>query len=907
MDKSARTVQRSESGRERILLDEGWRFALGHATDPSLDFGHATGYFSYLAKAGFGDGPANPSFEDHGWRLLDLPHDWAVEAPFDERASKSHGFKAVGPKFPERSVGWYRRKFSIPEGDLGKSIRVEFDGIFRAARVFVNGFFLGEEPSGYASVGYDLTDYLNYGGDNVLSVRVDASMEEGWFYEGAGIYRHVRLLKTAPLHVGEYGTFVRSQVEGDEARISVETTVTNEGEAGEPFILEQEILGSDGKTVARSEREVVSPKPGQAQTFSDILTVKQPGLWSLENPTLHTLATVLRRSGQVLDRYETPFGIRTIRFDPNQGLFLNGRRVEIKGTNNHQDHAGVGVALPDALQVFRLKRLKDMGSNTYRCSHHPPTPELLDACDRMGMLVIDENRLMGVNDYHLRYLEKLIRRDRNHPSVILWSIGNEEWGIEGNIKGARIAKTMQNVVHRLDPTRLVTVAISGGWGGSSSVVDAAGVNYIKQGKTDDQHAKYPWQVILGTEESTTQGTRGVYLDDKEHAHLAPCENGVAGGNAELGWKHYAARPFLAGLCYWTGFDYRGEPDPVGYPGVYSQFGILDTCGFPKDTFFYIKSQWTDEPMLHLAPHWNWAGREGEIFEVRAYSNCGEVELFLNGKSLGRKVMEKHGHLSWRVPYAPGKLSACGYKTGKCVVEAVRETTGPSAAVELGADRLSLKSDGKDLSVVRVGLLDKQGRWVPTACDKVLFSISGPGRILGVGNGDPGCHEPDCRVEATETIRTSDWVPPVPAKAKGRYIFETTFDLPAVERGEFVSILLGALGPKPKVMLNNHDIPSDFAEHKSETEFWIDPAKLQKSRNVLRLEAQPALSQIDSETLGRFRPAFLRMVKPPLPWARSAFNGLAQVIVQSTGAPGEIVLEAKGEGLKPARLILKAGE
>jgi beta-galactosidase len=893
------------SNRERILLDEGWRFALGHANDPALDFGHSTGYFSYLAKAGYGDGPASPTFEDHDWRLLDLPHDWAVEAPFDERASRSHGFKAVGPKFPERSVGWYRRRFHVPASDLGRRIRVEFDGVYRAARVFVNGFYLGEEPSGYLPASYDLTDYLEYGGENTLVVRVDASMEEGWFYEGAGIYRHVWLSKTDPLHIAEDGTSVQTFLEEGRARVVVETTVDNEGDGAVDVGVEREVLGPDGRRLALVETPVGSQAAGETRVLRAEIVLNDPQLWSLETPHLHRLVTTLRRGGKTVDRVETSFGVRTARFDPNQGFLLNGKRVQINGTNNHQDHAGVGVALPDALQVFRLKRLMEMGSNTYRCSHHPPTPEFLDACDRLGMLVIDENRLMGSNETHLRSLERLIKRDRNHPCVVLWSIGNEEWGLEGNIKGARVSKTMQDFAHRLDPTRQVTAAISGGWGGTSTVVDVAGVNYIKQGNTERQHAQYPWQAILGTEESTTNGTRGVYFEERDKARMAPSDDGVAGGNAETGWKHYAERPYLAGLCYWTGFDYRGEPDPIPYPGVLSQFGILDTCGFPKDTFYYVKSRWTEEPLLHLCPHWDWPGREGQSIETRAYTNCDEVELFLNGVSQGRKAVEAHRRLSWKVTYAPGKLSAIGYKAGKKVIEALRETTGPAARVALEADRVLLRADGKDVAVVTVSLLDEKGRVAPTACDKVSFSLAGPGRILGVGNGDPGCHEEDVRVDRIETVRTADWVPPVANGVAGRYIFETAFDLPAVEAGAYVSIVLGALGEKPKVVLNNRVLPGDLAKAPSGTEFWIDPSKLLKTGNVLRVEATPVLHPIDPETLSRFRPAFFRVVTPATPWSRSAFNGLAQVILQTSTQAGELVLEAKGAGLEGARLVLKA--
>src|SRR5690606_27117357 len=421
---------------------------------------------------------------------------------------------------------------------------------------------------------------------------------------------------------------------------------------------------------------------GTERTHRSTIELPSPALWDLDAPQLHTLITSVYNGAQLVDRVETRFGIRSIRFDPDRGFFLNGRHVVIKGTNNHQDHAGVGVAVPDALQEFRLRRLLAMGSNTYRTAHHPPTPELLDACDRLGMLVINENRLMGINRHHLDRLERLIRRDRNHPSVILWSIGNEEWAIEGNIRGARITVPMQDFVHRLDPTRPVTAAISGGWGGISSEIEVAGVNYVKQADVDRQHREYPKQAILGTEETTTQATRGVYFDERERAHLSPQDDGSTGGNAETGWRFYASRPFTAGVVYWTGFDYRGEPTPSGWPAISSQFGVLDTCGFPKDGFHYLRAWWTGEPVLHAFPHWNWQGREGQPIEVRVHSNHEEVELLLNGRSLGRQSVERYHHVKWTVPYEPGVLLARGFRNGHEVATTRVETTGAPAALSL---------------------------------------------------------------------------------------------------------------------------------------------------------------------------------------------------------------------------------
>lgn len=730
--------------RERLNFDAGWRFAFGHPSDAAKDFNHGTGYFSYLAKAGYGDGPADPKFDASAWRELDLPHDWAVEAPFDAKGSHSHGYKAIGRNFPERSVGWYRKTFRIPESDLGRRIALEFDGVHRDAIVWVNGFYLGHQISGSTSFRYDITDYLNYGGENVVTVRADVTLEEGWYYEGAGIHRHVWLTKTAPLHVGHWGTFVTAELPEDHAsaQVTARVTLVNDGTAPAQLQFEQIVLRPDGATAATSRSAPATIEPGASQELAATLSVVQPQLWSVETPALHRLVTIVRdAAGAEVDRYETPFGIRSVRFDPDHGFFLNGRRVTLKGVNLHQDHAGVGVAVPDALIEFRLRRLREFGCNAVRTSHEPPSPAFLDACDRLGFLVIGENRLMGASPDQLGRLEAMIRRDRNHPSVILWSVGNEEWRIEGNVLGARLTATMQAHARRLDPTRRSTVAISGGWGGSSTTTDVVGYNYISQSNPDEQHKKFPQQPGVGTEETTTQGTRGIYFDDKPRGHLAPLAKGDSGGNCEIGWQYYAARPFLAGLFFWTGFDYRGESTPFGFPAISSQFGILDTCGFPKDSFHYLQSWWTEQPVLHVAPHWNWPDRIGQALKVTCYSNHEAVELFLNGVSLGKKEMPRNGHLEWQVVYQPGALEARGYR-GAAVVQTTRvETTGAPARLVLTPDRTEVRADGTDVAVFAVSTVDAQGRHVPTAANFVEFSVAS-GRVLGVGNGDPSCHEPD---------------------------------------------------------------------------------------------------------------------------------------------------------------------
>jgi beta-galactosidase len=914
--------------RERLLMDFAWRFALGHATDVSKDFGHATGHFSYFAKAGYGAGAAGFDFDDSGWRTLNLPHDWAVEAPFDNRGSGSHGYKAIGRNFPESSVGWYRKSFFIPATDLGRRISVEFDGVFRDSLVWINGHYLGREEGGYSSFAYNVSEFLNYGSNNVIAVRVDASLEEGWFYEGAGIYRHVWLTKTDPLHVERHGTFVTSEVNSNAADITARVTVVNEAANTVSFELVQTLVGPDAMPVGEMRTKELTLKAGDTGEFSCLISVANPKLWSIETPQLHTLVTTLRAGGSVVDIYQTPFGIRSIRFDPNEGFFLNGKHVKLKGANNHQDHAGVGAAIPDALQEFRIARLKEFGGNAYRCAHNPPTPELLEACDRLGMLVIDENRLMGTSDFHLDHLRRLIVRDRNHPSVVLWSLGNEEWAIEGNEIGERITAAVQSFAKRLDPTRPVIIASSGGWGkGSSKAVEIMGYNYISHGNTDEHHAKFPRQPGIGTEECALYNTRGVYTDNRSKAQLRAYDWDPSdwGASAEQGWSHFADRPYLAGMFVWTGFDYRGEPTPFGWPAIGSQFGILDTCGFAKDSFYYFKSWWSDEPVLHVFPHWNWAGQEGQSINVWTYSNCDEVELFLNGQTAGRQKMKKNSHLEWSVKYAPGTLLARGYKQGREILATRVETTGEPAAVHLTPHRPAIKADGEDVSVITVQVNDAQGRFVPTASNEITFELSGPGRIIGVGNGDPASHEPDQFVEKVSAMPVTNWrvrnVDGTDHRPEVGYDFDDSgwqtafnrrggreravfapagvyrglFTMPAHHPGMKVALLARSLGEAQSFFLNGKVLAENVRWTNPHHEFALDPGLLRPGTNVIAIVATPLASGRESRD-SMEKPAAIRVVIPPAHWKRSLFNGLAQIIVQSTREPGEIILTAKGHGL-----------
>jgi len=737
--------------REKILLDFDWKFHLGHGADPAWDFGFGADQNTF-AKAGWGVATCvAPDFKDGDWTAINLPHDWAIDLPFvpserpfqgEEDPRAAHGFKPLGREYPQTSIGWYRKTFDIPAADLGRRISLEFDGVFRAATVIFNGYIVATSGSGYRSFRVDVSDFVNYGGTNVLVVRVDASLGEGWFYEGAGIYRHVWLVKQAPLHVAPWGVFVKASVNGKSATLSIATDLVNEGAVG-PVSVTSTVFDPAGTIVAVTSVSGLSLGAGERRTVYNTVPVVSPKLWSPDSPTLYHLLTQVYVGSKVVDDCVTPFGIRYFRFDPAKGFLLNGKPLKLNGTCNHHDHAGIGAALPDALQDWRIKTLKEFGCNAYRTSHNPPTPELLDACDRLGMLVIDETRRMSSDEESMADLEAMIRRDRNHPSIILWSIGNEE-PQQPTERGARIARTMKRRCNELDPTRPVTAALNdpNAWGkGLGPVLDVIGANYHTD-MIPGFLAKSPKSVMIGTETGSTVAARGIYVRDKASGYCAAydTEHPSWATTAEEWMTVIMADARIAGGFVWTGFDYRGEPTPFNtWPNVSSQFGILDTCGFWKDNAWYYQAWWGNAPVLHLFPHWNWT--EGQKVNVWCHSNLDTIELFLNGQSLGTRKMEPYRHVEWDVTFTPGTLEAKGYKDGKLVLSDKRETVGPAAQIVLSTDRASLAADGEDAAVVAVTIADAAGRLVPNAANLVSFTVAG-GALIGVGNGDPRSHEPD---------------------------------------------------------------------------------------------------------------------------------------------------------------------
>jgi len=734
--------------RDHQLFDFDWRFIQGHGTDPAkdLNFGSDQGDFAKTGDFHF----SQPKFDDAQWRSLSLPHDWAVELPFvNDPSLNSHGYKPLGRKYPETSVGWYRRTFSVPKEDEGRRIYVTFDGVFRSSLVFCNGVFVGRNDNGYAPFQFDLTDFLHYGETNAIVVRVDASFGDGWFYEGAGIYRHVWLTKVDPLHVGQWETVVRTDVQAGYATLNLSTIVENTATAKDRCSVKWQIFDAAGKVVATAESPAAEIAADSKQNFSATARIAHPAIWSLAHPVLYYAVATVEANGKVRDRDRVGFGVRTLTWDLEKGFLLNGEKTPIQGTCNHQDHAGVGAAVPDRLQAYRMEVLKGMGCNAIRTSHNLPTPELIDACDRLGVLVLCETRIMSSSDEGLAQLSAMIRRFRNHPSIFLWSMGNEEWVLQQNDMGPRVIRAMQERTHELDPTRLCTAAVNGSWDKPlAPCLDVMGFNY-NLSQIDKYHKDHPKQLTIGTETASAVFTRGIYTNDRLRNWVSSYDVNYPETSVDFGqkwWNFYGARPWLSGGFAWTGFDYRGEPSPYGWPSVSSQFGIVDTCGFPKDAYFHYKAWWDNKPLLHLAPHWNWPGREGEEILVQAESNLDSVELFLNGKSLGAQKVVPQYHLEWKVNYTPGTLEARGTKDGKVVLTETRRTSGPAARIVMTADRSEISADGEDIAIIRVEAVDKDGLPVPTADTMIRFKITGEGALIGVGNGDPNCQESDKKPE-----------------------------------------------------------------------------------------------------------------------------------------------------------------
>jgi beta-galactosidase len=684
-----------------------------------------------------------------------------IEGPFE---STSPGGSGAG--YLDGGIGWYRKEFKLPEDIKDKRVFIEFDGVYMNSDVWINGVHLGNRPYGYSSFQYELTKHLKFNGEkNVLAVRVDVQQPCSRWYSGAGIYRNVRLTITNPVHIAHWGTYVTTPVVSEkETTVSIETNIRNQSTSSHQVTLETIVVDELGNKIggSSSTQKVEIDSNG---IFKQVIKIPKPKLWSLEKPILYRIESKVNVNGNVVDTYTTPFGIRTFKFTTDKGFFLNGRHVEIKGVCLHHDLGSLGAAVNKRAIERELEILKSMGCNAIRTSHNPPAPELLDLCDRMGLLVMDEAFDEWKRDktkygygrffdkWSKRDLTDMILRDRNHPSIILWSIGNEI-PEQDNANAYEMSKRLVDICHREDPTRPVTSACNtpeaAVKSGFSKPLDVLGINY-NTAFYDSLKGKVK---LFGSETASTVSTRGEYnlIQDGDSLKIVKELNNQCssydidapgwGNVAEASLKAVKNAPWIAGEFVWTGFDYIGEPTPFSWPSVSSYFGIVDLCGFPKDRYYLYQSQWTNKPMVHILPHWNWKGFEGQKIPVWCYSNCESVELFLNGKSLGEKKFSdtKNLHLVWNVPYTPGTLKAVAKNNGKIVCTDEIQTAGPPAKIILIPDRKEINADGKDLSYVKVKVVDNEGRICPNADNLVTFKIKGEGIIAGVGNGNPISHE-----------------------------------------------------------------------------------------------------------------------------------------------------------------------
>jgi beta-galactosidase len=721
---------------EQLSLDKGWQFYQGDIPFPVIK-GHNITYNN--AKAGSASGAAAPGFDDKTWRTLDLPHDWAVENPFDTSANLSQGYR-------QRGIGWYRRHFKLSAADRGKYLELQFGGIATHATIWLNGILIHRNWCGYTSSYIDITPMVKYGEEvNTIAVRVDADQQEGWWYEGAGIYRHTWLIKRNRVHIATDGVYANPVlVKGLSWQIPAQVTLENTGKENSSITLEMSVFDKQGKLVASRTTQSTVAALG-THTAALTIPVTNPVLWSVDHPELYTVKTRLSTQGMIADEYQSKCGFRTFRFDADSGFYLNGTYLKIHGVCNHQDHAGVGVAVPNALWTFRLQKLKEMGANAYRCAHNPPSVEFLNACDSLGMLVMDENRLFNSSPEYMRQLQWMVRRDRSHPSIILWSVFNEE-PMQGSELGYEMVRRMSAEVKKLDTTRPVTAAMNGGLFTNinvSQAVDVVGFNYQIE-SYDKFHKANPRLPLTSSEDVSGLMVRGEYVTDKDK-HLIDAydtQKPSWGVTHRVAWKAIAERRYLAGCFVWTGFDYRGEPTPYTWPTAGSNFGIMDQCGFPKTAFYLHQAQWiTGKPILQLVPHWNWpADSIGKPIKVMALSNAAMVQLFLNGKLISEKPVDKYEMVEWQVPYQPGTLEAIGFTAGKKTATCTVTTTGKAAMLQLTPDRRSINNDGSDAVTITVQALDSAGRPVPTANHLVNFEIKGQGKIIGLGNGDPNSHE-----------------------------------------------------------------------------------------------------------------------------------------------------------------------
>ena len=758
---------------KQINFDKNWRYFIGDLTPRD----ETDGWGGAKARA-YSSGATAFGLDDTKWKAVTLPHDFVIEGDYTRKYMENSDMQAI-PEMEsidsrhfaggslEGGICWYRKRFVSEDDWNGKRVYMHFGGIYRNSTVYINEYFVGTHKNGYTSFYYDITDFLNMDGENVIAVRVDSTGREGWWYEGGGIYRHVWLDVREQVHIEPYSLYVSARdidVQGQTTNVHIQAAIQN-------FYLEEKqpkvqvvIKDAKEKVVVQSETMPIHEEipVWDRSTWKHKIPMKDIILWDIDNPYLYTMEVKVYIDGHQIDLERTTFGIRKLEFDAEKGFLLNDKYVRIQGLCCHHDHAGVGIAIPDEVWEYRFAQMKKMGANAYRSAHHQPSKEVLDICDRMGILVLDETRRMSSASADLEELRTVIRHGRNHPSVVLWGIGNEEIFSQDRPETIRITITMRQEVRKLDDTRPITSAVVC-WNGIerfdtaqkyipvTKELDVMGFNYCKTA-WDDYHETMPHQPVIITEASANSWTRGCYETDEscgqyyiydEH-NEEKCRNAkkaVKKDMAEKEWKQFADSPYLSGIFLWTGMDYRGEPTPLSYPAVYTQFGIFDYCGFEKDNFYYYQSWWQEKPVLHIFPHWNYQGQEGKKMTVYAYSNMDEVELVVNGKSYGRKNVEKNWYVSWaNVCYEPGRVVAKGFRNGESIVQKVLETTEVPAKIMIEPYQKVVREDG--VAIFKISIIDEKGRVVPTADNELHFSVEGAGSFLGAGNGNPGDHASD---------------------------------------------------------------------------------------------------------------------------------------------------------------------
>ncbi|RMB54927.1 beta-galactosidase [Sphingomonas sp. PP-CE-3A-406] len=719
-----------------IALNHGWLFHEGDIPVPAVRGNDET----YAAtKAGNAQGAAGLDYDDSDWTAVQLPHDWAIAHPVESDQNDAFGYR-------RRGVGWYRRYVVLPADWHGQYLELQLGGMANNATVWFNGVPVAHSLSGYVQQTVDLTPYARFGDEpNTIAVRVDGDVMEGWWYEGAGLYRDCWLAVRPALHIATDGVHATPIAQADGGwQIPVTVTLGNAGATPGQATVEAVLQDANGRTVARSSATATAA-PLATATATMLLPVARPNLWSPETPTLYTMHTRLVQGGKTIDSRRTEIGFRIAAFDPATGFHLNGTSLKIKGVCIHQDHAGVGVAVPAALMEWRVRRLKQIGANAIRFTHGTADAGMLDACDRLGMLVMAENRHFDPSPDYLAQLEWMVRRDRNRPSIILWSVLNEE-PMQGSEQGYEMVRRLAAAVKALDDTRPVTAAMNDGMFtplNGADAVDVVGFNY-KHGWYDRYHKLHPDRPLLSTEDTSAVMTRGEWTSDTARNVLTSYDTEAPewGLTHHKSWRMIGSRPFIAATFVWTGFDYHGEPTPLPWPAASSSFGILDLCGFAKMAYHLRRAQWiTAEPIIAIGPHWNWAGREGQPIKVMVPTNVEAVALSLNGQPIGRQTCKPFETPEWQVPFAPGTLEAIGYRGGREVVRASVTTAGRPATLRLTPDRPMMLGDGADVQPISVDLIDAAGLHVPTANDTVTFGVEG-GEIVGVGNGNPNDHDPE---------------------------------------------------------------------------------------------------------------------------------------------------------------------